>query len=331
MPFWKKKKSKQQKSTAKKKPTVAPVKPLPKTEVKQRPSSLPPKYEPPKIPDYILGKEDALKTAINSAYGYKPKKKTTSQEPQQKKLDARQEFLRAFGRLTTRHRAWDVWRDFVVMFACSLSNPVDKSHYDEREKRYLKIINKYSKEEQQLFPELAAHTVMALEENPEQDFLGGIFMELNLGNGKNGQFFTPYHICNLMAKIAVDDVSKEIDEKGYVTIHDPCCGAGATLIAGVHEVRRQLEKKNLNYQNHVLVVAQDIDEVVALMCYIHLSLLGVAAYIKVGDVFCNPIKEGDSTENYWFTMMYFSDVWQTRRIVHRMNDILKGESNDDKH
>ncbi|WP_301425337.1 N-6 DNA methylase, partial [Bacteroides caecimuris] len=167
-----------------------------------------------------------------------------------------------------------------------------------------------------------------LEENPEQDFLGGIFMELNLGNGKNGQFFTPYHICDLMAKIAVDDVSKEIDEKGYVTIHDPCCGAGATLIAGVHEVKRQLEKKNLNYQNHVLVVAQDIDEVVALMCYIHLSLLGVAAYIKVGDVFCDPIKEGDSTGNYWFTMMYFSDVWQTRRIVHRINDILKGDRSD---
>lgn len=214
---------------------------------------------------------------------------------------------------------------FVVMFVCSLSNPVDKSHYDEREKRYLKIINKYSKEEQKLFPELAAHTVMALEENPEQDFLGGIFMELRLGDGKNGQFFTPYHVCDLMAKIAVNDISKEIDEKGYVTIHDPCCGAGATLIAGVHEVRRQLEKINLNYQNHVLVVAQDIDEVVALMCYIHLSLLGVAAYIKVGDVFTNPIKDGDSTENYWFTMMYFSDVWQTRRLIHKMNDILKGE------
>lgn len=55
MPFWKKKK---QKSTAKKKPAVTPAKPLPKTEVKPRPSSLPPKYEPPKIPDYILGKED---------------------------------------------------------------------------------------------------------------------------------------------------------------------------------------------------------------------------------------------------------------------------------
>lgn len=325
MPFWKKKKSKQQKSTAKEKPAVGPVKP------KQRPSSLPPKYEPPKMPDYILKKEDALKTAINQVYGSKSEKAVTPSTVQQKNSDTRKEFLRVFGRLTTRHRAWDVWRDFVVMFACSLSNPVDKSHYDEREKRYLKIINKYNREEQQLFPELAAHTVMALEENPEQDFLGGIFMELGLGDGKNGQFFTPYHICDLMAKITVDDVSKEIEEKGYVTIHDPCCGAGATLIAGVHEVRRQLEKMNLNYQNHVLVVAQDIDEVVALMCYIHLSLLGVAAYIKVGDVFCDPIREGDSTENYWFTMMYFSDVWQTRLLIRRMDDILKGENKDDKH
>ncbi len=312
MPFWKKKKPKQQKSTAKSKPAVAPGKPLPKAEMKQRPPSLPPKYEPPKMPDYISERSQSKKT-------------TTSSIAQQKRPDAKKEFLRVFGRLTNHHRAWDVWRDFVVMFACSLSNPVNKSHYDEREKRYLKIINKYSKEEQKLFPELAAHTVMALEENPEQDFLGGIFMELRLGDGKNGQFFTPYHICDLMAKIAVDDVSKEIDEKGYITIHDPCCGAGATLIAGVHEVRRQLEKMNLNYQNHVLVVAQDIDEVVALMCYIHLSLLGVAAYIKIGDVFTNPIKEGDSTENYWFTMMYFSDVWQTRRLIHKMNDILKGE------
>lgn len=187
-------------------------------------------------------KEDALKTAINQVYGSKSEKAVTPSTVQQKNSDTRKEFLRVFGRLTTRHRAWDVWRDFVVMFACSLSNPVDKSHYDEREKRYLKIINKYNREEQQLFPELAAHTVMALEENPEQDFLGGIFMELGLGDGKNGQFFTPYHICDLMAKITVDDVSKEIEEKGYVTIHDPCCGAGATLIAGVHEVRRQLEK-----------------------------------------------------------------------------------------
>lgn len=74
MPFWKKKKSKQQKSTAKEKPAVGPVKP------KQRPSSLPPKYEPPKMPDYILKKEDALKTAINQVYGSKSEKAVTLQQ-----------------------------------------------------------------------------------------------------------------------------------------------------------------------------------------------------------------------------------------------------------
>lgn len=74
------------------------------------------------------------------------------------------------------------------MFACSLSNPVDKFHYEEREKRYLKIIKKYNKREQEQFPELAAYVVMALEENPEQDFLGSIFMELNLGDKSNSQF-----------------------------------------------------------------------------------------------------------------------------------------------
>lgn len=252
------------------------------------------------------------------------KKPTSKKEPE--RLDARKEFLKVFKQLTYRHRAWDIWRDFITMFACSISNSLDKTHYDEREKMYLKIIRKYNKQEQNLFPELAAHTVVALEENPEQDFLGGIFMELGLGNGSNGQFFTPYHVCDLMAKIAMNnDVINEVKKKGYITINDSCCGAGATLIAGIHEARRQLEKENLNFQNHVLVVAQDIDMTVALMCYIQLSLLGIAGFIKVGNTFTEPIREGDSTENYWFTPMYFSDVWRMRRIFHQMDELLKGE------
>lgn len=124
-------------------------------------------------------------------------KKPAADKTAFKKVDARKEFLKVFKQLTYRHRAWDIWRDFIVMFACALSNPVDKSHYDEREKRYLKIIRKYNKQEQNLFPELTAYTVMVLEDDPEQDFLGSIFMELDLGNSTNGQFFTPYHICML--------------------------------------------------------------------------------------------------------------------------------------
>ena len=219
--------------------------------------------------------------------------------------------------MTNRYRAWDVWRDFITMFACSLSNPLDKEHRDKREALYLEIIKKYNKQEQELFPELAAQTVLALEENPEQDFLGSIFMSLNLGNESNGQFFTPYHVCELMAEVTMDNTVQKVEQDGYISINDPCCGAGATLIAAIHAARKRLEKANLNYQNHVLIVAQDVDSTVALMCYIQLSLLGVAGMIKIGNSLTEPITNKDSTENYWFTPMYFSPIWTARRLFGR--------------
>ena len=165
-----------------------------------------------------------------------------------------------------------------------------------------------------MFPELAAQTVLALEEDPEQDFLGSIFMSLNLGNEHNGQIFTPYHVCKLMAEVTMDNTVQKVEQDGYISINDPCCDAGATLIAAIHAARKQLEKTNLNYQNHLLVVAQDIDETVALMCYIQLSLLGVAGYVKVGNSLTEPMTDNDDKENYWFTPMYFSNVWVLRRI-----------------
>ena len=228
--------------------------------------------------------------------------------------DFRKKFLEMFRQLTYRHRPFDVWRDFIVIVACSLSNVVDKAHWDERESRYLQIIQRYNEQEQQAFPELAAYTVMALDSNPEQDFLGSIFMELELGNDSGGQFFTPYSICELMAKITMADVEERIKTNGVVTIHDPCCGAGATIIAGFHEARRKLEKVGRNAQHHVLVAAQDIDETVALMCYIQLSLLGIAGYVKVGDSISDPISTEDNGKGYWYTPMYFSEIWTWRRV-----------------
>lgn len=120
------------------------------------------------------------------------------------------DFLNEFNKLTRTHRPFDVWRDFVIMFACAISNPLDKFHYKDREERYLSIIHKYNKDEQMIFPKLAAYTTMALDANPEQDFLGKIFMDLGLGNSSAGQFFTPYSVCQLMA----DVVTSDLDEIG---------------------------------------------------------------------------------------------------------------------
>lgn len=208
------------------------------------------------------------------------------------------------------------WKDFIVMSACSISNSVDKSQFDEREKRYLDIIRHYSKSKQELFPQLFANLVMSLEMNPEQDFLGKMYMSLNLGYDELKQIFTPYDMCRLLAKITITDVTEKVRKDGYITINDPCCGAGANLIAAIHEARKQLEKENYNYQNHLLVSGQDIEEVPALMCYIQLSLLGIAGYFKVGNSLIKPMTMADDLKNYWFTPIYFSDVWTMRRLFH---------------
>ena len=286
-----------------------------KSKPKPQPKTLPPKsyksVKPPPKWKPTYNKESA-----------KDEQKISKEIPIKEtvKTDWEKEFLNLFNKMTYRHRAWDVWRDLIVMVACTLSNAVDKTHFDDREKRYLKIIKRYSKEEQSMFPELMSYIVMALDENQEQDFLGNLFMRLNLGNGAIGQIFTPYHVCQLMADVAVGDITDEINDKGYISISDPCCGAGATLIAAIHSIRKQLEKVNspLNYQNHVLIVAQDIDEIVALMCYIQLSLLGVAGYVKIGNSLTKPIDNKDTFENYWFTPIYFSNVWVYRRLFHNL-------------
>lgn len=250
----------------------------------------------------------------------------TQNEPKHQllpKTDYDKKFIETFRKLTYTHRSLDVWSDFVTLLACSISNAVDKKNYDKREKLYLRCINKYNEQERMLFPELAAIVVMALDENQEQDFLGNLYMNLGLGSKSTSQFFTPYHVCRLMSEMTVGNISEEVKKNGYVSINDPCCGAGATLIAAINTARKQLEKENLNFQNHLLVVAQDIDFTVAAMCYIQISLLGVAGYVKVGNSLTEPICENDTDENYWFTPMYFSEIWQTCMALKKMKTLFE--------
>ena len=79
---------------------------------------------------------EGLKKGV-SEVSEKPNRKKPAGKNSEKHLDARKEFLRVFRQLTYRHRSWDVWSDFITMFACALSNPVDKNHFDEREKSYI--------------------------------------------------------------------------------------------------------------------------------------------------------------------------------------------------
>ncbi|MCL2776132.1 MAG: SAM-dependent methyltransferase [Oscillospiraceae bacterium] len=200
-----------------------------------------------------------------------------------------------------------IWRDFIYMSAAALSQTMD--FRQSREDEYLRIINSYDKATQDMFPEMFGELVLAFEEESFADILGEIYTALELTNKSNGQFFTPYHVSKLMAAMSynADSLSAEIKQKGYITVNDPCCGAGTLLIAFADYCK----ECGINYQQSVLFIAQDIDPVTALMTYIQLSLFGMSGYVIIGDSLLNPPTVPMRSEcDIWYTPFYF---------VHRFN------------
>lgn len=198
--------------------------------------------------------------------------------------------------LAGRHDLWRIFSDFVEMAACSIANAVDRSNPDRdaREARYMEIVKAYTRDELELFPRMLAHLTEALTFAPG-DVLGELFMELDLGSKWHGQFFTPYSVCQLMARLTLGDtdaMKAEVERKGFVTVNEPACGGGAMLIA----MAEAMQEAGVNYQQRLHVTAQDLDLKAVHMAYIQLSLLHVPGYVIHGNslmveqrsVWCTP-------------------------------------------
>lgn len=203
--------------------------------------------------------------------------------------DHQKNFLKIFNSLTGKHSRWEIWEDFVTLTAIEISNSTDKVNAPERTKMYQTIVSKYSAKEREGMAEMLAEVIMGMEQNPDQDFLGSLYMMCELGNDHAGQFFTPYDVCRCMAEITFDP-KLHPDMEGFISVSDPACGAGATLLAFLNVCKR----RNICYHNKVLVIAQDIDFIVGLMCYIQCSFMGCAGYVVIGDTLVNPATAYDS-------------------------------------
>ena len=127
---------------------------------------------------------------------------------------------------------------------------------------------------------MLADLTRLLLESPK-DYLGTIFMELNLGKHFNGQFFTPSHICEFMAEITFDDgFEKAIAEKGYCRVAEPACGSGA-MVLGIVQCLKNRGYKQLG--GKLYIEATDIDPLCVSMAFIQLSLLGLSVKVIHGN------------------------------------------------
>lgn len=189
-----------------------------------------------------------------------------------------------------QYGVYQVFDNFLELSAIALSNSVDYHYRKKREERYLDVIKTYKDSEIHIFPELMGLLVEALEEQPD-DYLGRLFMELELFDHWKGQFFTPMSVSRLMAEMLISDHICTLEEKGFITLNEPAVGGGVTIIA----LNNALRDRGHNPQQILRVVAQDIDRKAVHMSYIQFSLLGLNAQVLHGDTLA----------------MKFHDVWRT--------------------
>lgn len=144
---------------------------------------------------------------------------------------------------------------------------------------YIDTMRKYSPDECQKFVEMLVLLAETLE-TEMSDILGQIYMESGMGSKAAGQFFTPYHLSELCAELALAGP----DENGRYKINEPSCGGGGMIIAAASA----LKQRGVNYQSVMDVVAQDLDWKGVYMCYLQLSLLGISAICVQGDTLSEP-------------------------------------------
>ena len=211
-----------------------------------------------------------------------------------------------------------VFTTFLEITATSIAAQMDPQNAKEREKRYQEIASKMAPEMLSSYARMFALLTLATRAHAEDpcDILGDIYHELRLNNEWNGQFFTPDHICRLMAQLANVDVPE--DKEGPITINEPTCGSGTMVIGAVWAMQR----KGIDYRRKSFFVAQDIDIRCVWMAYIQLSLYGIPAVVIHGNTLTM------ETWSQWYTpcaTVPFMDNEQESNNTHRFHD-EKGEA-----
>ena len=145
----------------------------------------------------------------------------------------RKEFIKNFNYLGRKYDGWAVWTDFLEAFAKCLQLPF---YTKEAHEVIKKISTKYGKD-YKILDKLATHTINALE-HKIQDFLGSIFMELDMANKLNGQFFTPYELSSDASNIKVNNSTNSIAE----TQQQPTNLEQAKLLMQIKQLQAQTKK-----------------------------------------------------------------------------------------
>jgi type I restriction-modification system DNA methylase subunit len=129
-----------------------------------------------------------------------------------------------------------VFDDFLTLTLCTFNRDYTTG-LSRDEDLYLETMKPYVESDLRFhFPKLFAALVNEMEDLVQAkkcpDVLGAYY-ETTMAKKGLSQFFTPWHICEFMAK-ATSDEHKIIERHWPLRILEPACGSGRMLIAAYH-------------------------------------------------------------------------------------------------
>jgi type I restriction-modification system DNA methylase subunit len=176
-----------------------------------------------------------------------------------------------------KHRFSNVFDDFMQMTICAFS-------YGRMEQEYLEIINRYEKKDQELFAYALGQMIMDYEATTTADggwtdLLGRCYEENASQSGRSnmGQFFTPEHLCTLMAQILNNPVEAlltgpdDMEIKDDITVNDCAAGSSRNLIAH--------SRMHPNNRLKSFYVAQDLDYTCVKMSVLNYIMFGMKGVV----------------------------------------------------
>nr|BBF83637.1 N-6 DNA methylase [Enterobacter sp.] len=229
--------------------------------------------------------------------------------------DARRQFVAVFMDTARHLRRREVFSDFITLAASELD--MARIRTPENIERSREICAKYGQSDISNFHALFGLMVCALEAK-FHDFLGAIFMELELGDDRNGQYFTPYSVQSLMAKLLMPDVGETIRREGFVTVSDPASGAAGMIVA----YAEYLLEAGYNPSEQMFGSCIDVDPIAADMAFIQLSLLGIPAEVVTGNTLTMQLHRVRYTPVYYINN--FEKRLDDQRRISAMRKFLQG-------
>ena len=215
-------------------------------------------------------------------------------------IDRKKEIIDTINKIAGKYSAYEVFTDWIRCMAMAITNSLSMVHgklWEENEAAYKSTMEKYTLEEQKSLCAMMGYLVDTLEDGPD-DVLGDIYMKSGMGSKAAGQFFTPFHLSELCAKMGVSEIP---DDDSIIEINEPSCGGGGMILAAA----KALGEMGVNWQQRMKVVAQDLDWKGVYMCYVQLSLLGIKAVCVQGNTLTEPYDIRKTERSH----MLFTPAW----------------------